>query len=132
MKNDVVCLAKKVRAIYEHGLKVKFDLFPGSFQFPKDSCEGASRVFAHIAGLSFPQCKVELIEGYDFPNNERHYWVLVDNMVYDLTCDQFDGFTKPILGESGTPFSTNLDSHHLITRKAAPRPEFGKVPVVSW
>ena len=85
---------------------MKFDLFPGSFQFPKDSCEGASRVFAHIAGLSFPQCKVELIEGYDFPNNERHYWVLVDNMVYDLTCDQFDGFTKPILGESGTPLST--------------------------
>jgi len=103
MKSEIVELAKKIRSIYEQGAAEGFSLFMGSFQFPKNSCEGASRVFAHIVTRRYPSCKVHVVEGYDQPVDDRHYWVLIDDLAYDLTCDQFSGFSAPILGECSNP-----------------------------
>lgn len=105
MTSEVIELAKKVRSIYEKGSQEGFSLFMGSFQFPKNSCEGASRVFAHIVNKIYPTCEVQVVEGYDYPNDERHYWTVVDGLVYDLTSDQFDSLSTPLLGVSYTPLS---------------------------
>ncbi|MHA2769614.1 hypothetical protein [Vibrio harveyi] len=105
MASEIIELAKKVRSIYEKGSQDRFSLFMGSFQFPKNSCEGASRVFAHIVKSTYPKCEVQVVEGYDYPNDERHYWTVVDGLIYDLTSDQFDGFSAPLLGVSHTPLS---------------------------
>jgi len=109
MKSEIDDLARQLRLIYEQGSKEKFPLFMGSFQFPTASCEGSSRVFAHIVSQRYPESKVFVVEGYDHPNDERHYWVLVDKLTYDLTCDQFDDFKRPILGESSTPFLSKFN-----------------------
>jgi hypothetical protein len=103
MKSEIGDLGRKIRSIYEHGATEGFSLFMGSFQFPKNSCEGASRVFAHIVSNRYPSCKVNLVEGYDHQNDDRHYWVLVDDLVYDLTCDQFNGYTNTIIGDTSNP-----------------------------
>ena len=103
MKSEIEDLGLKIRSIYEKGAAEGFSLFMGSFQFPKNSCEGASRVFAHAVIQRYPSCNVRLVEGYDHPNDDTHYWVLIDGLVYDLTCDQFDGFSNQILGKVTNP-----------------------------
>ena len=110
MKNEIVELAQKIRLIYEKANFEGFSLFMGSFQFPKNSCEGASRVFAYVVNKCYPSCNVQVVEGYDFPTNERHYWVQIDGLIYDLTCDQFSGFSSPIIGESKTPLSKKYNN----------------------
>ncbi len=105
MKREIDELGRKIRSIYEHGASEDFPLFMGSSQFPKNSCEGASIVFAHIVSNRYPSCKVELVEGYDHQNDDRHYWVLVDDLVYDLTCDQFNGFSNTIIGGTSNPLT---------------------------
>ncbi|PMH42616.1 hypothetical protein BCU68_13530 [Vibrio sp. 10N.286.49.B3] len=114
MKNTIIDLALKVRSVYEQGSREKFNLFSYSFQFPKNSCEGASRVFAHLVSIHIPNSKVAVVEGYDHPNDDRHYWVLVDDLIYDLTCDQFNGFTSPILGENTNPLSKKYSDLDII------------------
>ncbi|RQW61112.1 hypothetical protein EES38_21205 [Vibrio viridaestus] len=109
MTREIIELAKKVRSIYEKGSQDRFSLFMGSFQFPKNSCEGASRVFAHIVKKTYPQCDVKVVEGYDYLNDERHYWTLVDGWIYDLTSDQFDGFSAPLFGVIQTPLSEKFN-----------------------
>lgn len=114
MKSEIDDLARQLRLIYEQGSKEKFPLFMGSFQFPTASCEGSSRIFAHIVSQRYPESKVYVVEGYDRPNDDRHYWVLVDKLTYDLTCDQFDGFTTPILGESSTPLVSKFNDLDIL------------------
>lgn len=117
MTSEVIELAKKVRFIYEKGSQERFPLFTGSFQFPNNSCEGASRVFAHIVKSTYPTCDVQVVEGYDYPSDERHYWTVVDGLVYDLTSDQFDGFSTPLLGVSETPLSEKFSDSELFVNE---------------
>ena len=104
--------------IYEQGTEEKFPLFMGSFQFPTASCEGSSRFFAHIVSQRYPESKVVVVEGYDHPNDDRHYWVQVDkltyDLTYDLTCDQFDGFTIPIFGKNSTPLISKFNDIDIL------------------
>ncbi|WP_024612748.1 hypothetical protein [Pseudoalteromonas sp. TB64] len=114
MKSKIDDLARKLRLIYKQGSAEKFPLFMGSFQFPTASCEGSSRFFAHIVSQRYPESKVFVVEGYYHPNDDRHYLVLVDKLTYDLTCDQFDGFTVPILGESSTPLISKFNDIDIL------------------
>ncbi|QUM89531.1 hypothetical protein HWV03_12335 [Moritella sp. 36] len=114
MKSEIEDLGRQLRLIYEKGSKECFPLFMGSFQFPKASCEGSSRIFAHIVNKRYPKSKVYVVEGYDRPNNDRHYWVQVDRLVYDLTCDQFDGFSIPILGENCAPLISKFSDLDIL------------------
>ncbi|HIF9122062.1 TPA: hypothetical protein ACX6O4_002528 [Photobacterium damselae] len=137
MTSEVIELAKKVRSIYEKGSQNGFPLFMGSFQFPKNSCEGASRVFAHIVKRIYPQCEVQVVEGYDYPNDERHYWVLVDGLVYDLTSDQFDDFSAPLLGVNDTPLSEKFSDLEFFVNKQIfqdwfPGGRYDKVQTLSY
>ena len=115
MKSEIEDLAKLIRLIYEKGNKEDFPLFMGSFQFPKASCEGSSRIFSHIISKKYPKSKIHVVEGYDYPNDDRHYWVVVDKLTYDLTCDQFEGFSTPILGESSNPLISRFNDLGIIS-----------------
>jgi len=115
MKSEIENLGRRLRLIYEQGSKEGFSLFMGAFQFPIGSCEGSSRIFAHIVKKRHPKSKVCVIEGYDRPNDDRHYWVLVDKLAYDLTCDQFDDFPFPIFGESSTTLFSKFSDIDILT-----------------
>ena len=115
MKSEIEDLARQLRLIYQQGSKEDFPLFMGSFQFPKASCEGSSRIFAHIISKQYPKSKLHIVKGYDHPNDDRHYWVLVDKLNYDLTCDQFDGFSTPILGESSNPLISKFNDLEILS-----------------
>lgn len=114
MKTEVIELAEKVRSIYEKASQEDFSLFMGSYEFPKNSCEGASRVFAHIVKQTYPSCDVRVIEGYDYDNHEWHYWAEIDGLIYDLTSDQFDGFSNPLLGTNENRLSEQFSQLTLI------------------
>ena len=114
MKREIDDLARKLRLIFEQSIEKKFPLFMGSFQFPTASCEGSSRIFAHIVSLRYPESKVVVVEGYDHPNDDRHFWVQVDKLTYDLTCDQFDDLTTPIFGESSTPLISKFNEIEIL------------------
>ena len=109
MNYEILELAEQVRAIYEKSKEDKFPLFMGSLQFPKNSCEGSSRVFGHFVKNLHSEADVKIVQGYCYSKNEYHYWTLVNKLVYDLTCDQFKGCTSIILGEEGTPLSEKFN-----------------------
>lgn len=115
MNYEILELAEQVRAIYEESKEDKFPLFMGSFQFPQNSCEGSSRVFGYLVKKLYLDADVQIIEGYCYSRNEYHYWALVNGLVYDLTCDQFKGFTSVILGEERTPLSEEFDDIEVFT-----------------
>ena len=115
MTSELVALAKKVRSIYEKASQEDFLLFMGSFEFPENCCEGASRVFAHIVKNRFPSSEVQVVEGCDYHNDECHYWTVIDGLVYDLTSDQFDGYSAPLLGVSYTPLSEKFSDLEVIS-----------------
>lgn len=115
MNYEILELAEQVRAIYEKSREDKFPLFMGSLQFPKNSCEGSSRVFGYLVKNLHLEADVQIIEGYCYSKNEYHYWALVNGLVYDLTCDQFKGFTSIILGEERTPLSEKFNDIEVFT-----------------
>lgn len=115
MNSNILELAEQVRAIYEKGKEDKFSLFMGSFQFPRNSCEGSSRIFGHIVKKLYSDADVQVIKGYCYSKNEYHYWTLVNGLVYDLTCDQFKGFTSVILGEERTPLLEYFNDIEIFT-----------------
>ena len=113
MKSEIESLGRQLRLIYEKGCQERFPLFMGSFQFPIASCEGSSRIFAHIVKKRYPKSKVIVVEGYDYQNDDRHYWVIIDKLTYDLTCDQFDEYASLIFGESSTPLISKFNDIDL-------------------
>lgn len=117
MNYDIIELAKQIRVIYEKAREDKFSLFMGSFQFPKSSCEGSSRVFAYIVKKLYLEAEVQIIEGYCYSKNRYHYWKLVNGLVYDLTCDQFEGFNSVILGDERTLLSEEFGDIEIFTEE---------------
>jgi len=115
MNYEILELAKQVRAIYDKSRREKFPLFIGSLQFPRNSCERASRVFGHLVKNIHPNADVKIVAGYCYSKNEYHYWALVNELVYDLTCDQFNGFSSIILGEERTLLSEEFNSIEIFT-----------------
>lgn len=117
MDYNIIELAKHIRAIYEKAKEDKFYLFMGSFQFPKNSCEGSSRIFAYIVQNLYLDADVKIIKGYCYSKNEYHYWTLVNGLVYDLTCDQFEDFNSVILGEERTSLSEEFNDTEIFTEE---------------
>ncbi len=101
-------LALDIRAIFEKDHQILNDLsFPFFFNFPKDSCQSASVFFGVCLQQLFPDAVVKIVFGKTRGDGKyRHYWVEVDNKVYDLTLDQFE----PWLGSKFTNLSKPIYS----------------------
>ncbi|SDJ73244.1 hypothetical protein SAMN04488540_11295 [Ferrimonas sediminum] len=114
MTANIIELAKEMRATYERGREEGVGLFIGSFRFPLSGSEGASRYFAYMVMTRYPECRVRLVKGYDQLRLEQHFWVVVDDRVYDLASDRFDGMSAPVMGESDTPLSARFSERRFI------------------
>ncbi|MGZ5600882.1 MAG: hypothetical protein ACXWFX_09830, partial [Methylobacter sp.] len=93
---NIVEFAKIIRSNYE---KQREELGIPFFQeFPENCCEGASFFFGHIAQDMFPNETIEIVKGYRFydKRDEYHYWVEINDVIFDLTADQFNNVDSPI------------------------------------
>lgn len=69
-------------------------------QFPRNCCESASMILGVIFDRCYPDRQIQLIESNSTFDRGMHFWIEVDGSVYDITCDQFDHFSGPIVGGS--------------------------------
>ncbi len=70
---------------------------PFIHSFPKNSCEYTSYFLAKIYKENFG-CKSLVVNGTC--GGEEHYWVEVDDKIYDITIGQFCGQPAILLGEN--------------------------------
>ncbi len=78
---------------------------PFIHDFPKGACEITSYIYAKLLHEQMPCKDIKLVSGsYD---GESHYWVNVNDLVYDLTFDQFKEVDEPLF-EAATDSITNL------------------------
>ncbi len=92
--------AKSIRQVFEKN-KDTIDL-PFLYGFPSNSCEAVSTYFAFLAMKEFPQASVEVVHGWN-KDDEHHYWVKIDGLVYDITADQFPNVSQAYYGLSTNP-----------------------------
>lgn len=89
---NVIRLSQNIREILEKNHK-KLDSmgFPFFFDFPKNCCQGASLLLGLEAQKHFLNSHINIVLGSTRKAEERqyHYWVEIDNKIYDLTIDQF-------------------------------------------
>jgi hypothetical protein len=97
----LIKLAKSLRTIFEERHK-ELDI-PFFYNFPKNSCEGASMFFGHIAKVMCPEMNISIVKGFRvFEEDDEgyHFWVEINNRIFDLTSDQFDEAKEPIINEN--------------------------------
>ena len=92
--------AKSVRHVFENN-KDTIDL-PFLYDFPINSCEAVSTYFAFLVMEEFPQASVKVVHGWN-NDDEHHYWVEIDGLVYDITADQFPEVSQAYYGLSANP-----------------------------
>ena len=92
--------SKKIRILFDT-VKGGIDL-PGFNNFPKNSCEGAALFLGAILKKHFPSSPILYVKGED-NNGASHYWLESENLIYDITADQFTQLQEPIFGESKQP-----------------------------
>lgn len=90
---EPIKLASDLRKILEK-THTKLDSmgFPFFFDFPVNCCQGSSILLGLEASERFPSSKIEVVVGSTRKRDVHHYWVEVDNKVYDLTIDQFSSW----------------------------------------
>ena len=56
----------------------------------------------------YPERTVEVVHGKSNYPCEHHFWVEVDNIIYDITADQFDEIKFPIYGYKKHPMADHF------------------------
>jgi len=90
-------VSKTIRILFNRA-KGDIDL-PGFNNFPNNSCEGAALFLGAVLKKYFPSSPILYVKGED-NNGASHYWLESENLIYDITADQFTQFQEPIFGES--------------------------------
>jgi hypothetical protein len=93
--------SKNIRSVFENK-KDQIDL-PFFYSFPKNSCESAACFHALLVRDKFKNAQVEIVHGYNHAEDENHYWLEVDGLVFDITCDQFETVSNPVYGTATHP-----------------------------
>ncbi|QRV23826.1 hypothetical protein [Marinomonas foliarum] len=101
--NSLVKFSEEIRLVFEQN-KDHIDL-PFFYSFPVNSCESSACIHGVFLKDKFPNIKIEVLHGYNEDNDENHYWLEIDGLVFDITCDQFDGVSMPIYGYLTHPMS---------------------------
>jgi len=109
----MIQFAKSVRKIFENN-KDTIDL-PFLYSFPINSCEAVSIYFAFLMMEKFPNASVEVIHAWN-SDDEHHYWVEAEGLVYDITADQFPEVPGAYYG---VPTSPLLSMFSRTERKTA-------------
>ena len=93
--------------------KSDFDL-PYMHKFPCDCCEIVSYIFAKIIYDKYPASQILIVEARDI-KDEIHFWVNVNDYVYDLTSHQFSSCSRPIIGATENPLSSQFSNIKIVT-----------------
>lgn len=102
VKADLDRSARKLMEFLEKTRAEPPLVFTGCYGFPNNACEGTSLIFAYLVDEAFPTACPVIIKGANPMGTGDHYWVMVGDLVYDLTAAQFEGF-EPVLGSSIHP-----------------------------
>lgn len=83
------------------------EILPFFSSFPWNCCEHTAVLFGFYSKLIYPNLKVEVIRGCSDSINgiEYHLWLELNNRIFDLTIDQFDGYSEPIYCAKNNPIS---------------------------
>ncbi|XPF93219.1 hypothetical protein ACM9HF_14475 [Colwellia sp. RE-S-Sl-9] len=97
----LIKFSKNIRCIFE-SKKDQIDL-PFFYSFPKNSCQSATCFHAILVREKFQHMQV--VHGYNREGDENHYWLEVEGLVFDITCDQFETISIPIYGVKAHPMA---------------------------
>lgn len=104
-------LGKAVRDVFEKHHDKLDDGLPFFYSFPLNCCQGASVVFGLLVVDLLGKQNVTVIKGTTRNRQVSHYWLEIDEQVYDLTLDQFkdtlgsrfEGIDLPLYGAEKHP-----------------------------
>jgi hypothetical protein len=104
-------LGKAVRDVFEKHHDKLDDRLPFFYSFPLNCCQGASVVFGLLVVDLLGKQNVTVIKGTTRNRQVSHYWLEIDELVYDLTLDQFkdslggrfEGIDSPLYGAEKHP-----------------------------
>ncbi|MDS1828853.1 hypothetical protein QX223_21455 [Vibrio vulnificus] len=100
-------LAEKLRCYLEENRK-ELDLHRVRL-FPRGSCETTSLLLGKIIQDEYPNEDVYFIEGTNSSYYEKHFWIEVGSLTFDLTADQFDEVDAPSYGNPIKEIQTRFD-----------------------
>ena len=78
---------------------------PFMHYFPKNCCEVVTAFLSHTLHKKYPGARVVRVQGEDPLHNEAHFWVEVNDLVIDPTCQQFQSYIKPLVGDRPSPLT---------------------------
>jgi len=91
----MISTSQKIRKLFELAEgNIDLPYFTG---FPTNACEGASLFLGAILKEKFATSHIEYLKGYD-ENGAIHFWLEVDDLVFDITADQFPEIESPLFG----------------------------------
>lgn len=96
----MISTSQKIRKLFELARgNIDLPYFSG---FPMNACEGASLFLGAILKERFPSSHIEYLKGYD-ENGAIHFWLEIDDLVFDITADQFSEIEFPLFGVAHQP-----------------------------
>jgi hypothetical protein len=103
-KADLDRSAHALLGFLERNQKERIFDYRFGHSYPKNSCESVSLILTYLLEEKYQLDTVTIIQGTRRDVDEHHYWVIVDDLIYDLTVHQFPGQSPIIGGQTHTPF----------------------------
>lgn len=96
-KADLDNSALELLAFLERNRTEKFFEYPFEHSYPHNCCESVCLILTFLLEEKYPLDNVTIIKGTRRDVYEHHFWVMVGDLTYDLTAQQFPGH-EPIIG----------------------------------
>ena len=94
--------------------------------YPENCCELVSIHLGLTLQAANSESEVEIVRAYNRDNDEWHYWVEMNNLVFDLTAHQFEGYKKPLVCAEPSPFEIRFpDMERISIGEAEIKAQFG-------
>jgi len=75
---------------------------PFFHSFPTNCCESASIFLGKFLADRYPNSAVLIVIGTNSAS-EQHFWVEINDLVFDITADQYKNISAPIYGKKTHP-----------------------------
>ncbi|MVF14910.1 hypothetical protein FT643_22500 [Ketobacter sp. MCCC 1A13808] len=69
---------------------------PFFWQFPRNCCESASILLSESVLLVYPEKQIYFVRSR--LDSTIHIWIEIDDLVFDVTLDQFEKYDAPVIG----------------------------------
>lgn len=111
LEGVVMILAEKVYSFFcQYKDKIDLPWFSG---FPKNCCEGASVFLGKAIKEAIPNSNIFYVKGESL-DGDSHYWIEVNDLVIDITIEQFEGISSPVYSVVNHPLSNKFKTTQKI------------------